>query len=280
MIYEVLPDGDKVPVLGQGTWGLGGGMRPDPSRDEVARQAIREAIELGYTHIDTAEMYGDGHTEELVGEVIADFKREELFITSKVWRITNDPDDTRKALRGSLERLKTDYLDLYLIHRPNLDAPLQAAFVALNEAVERGTVRHVGVSNFDLEQLKRAQEQADTPLVTNQVPYNLRQRTYVVNGVLEYCQDHDILLTAYSPIERGHLLDNPTLNWIARRYAATPAQVALNWLIRQPYVIAIPMSTQRAHLEENLGALELELSEEDVERLDHLDMPEEDLFPE
>jgi len=280
MIYEVLPDGDKVPVLGQGTWGLGGGMRPDPSRDEIARQAIRDAIEFGYTHIDTAEMYGDGHTEELVGDVIADYRRQDLFITSKVWRITNDPDQTRQALHGSLARLNTDYLDLYLIHRPNMGAPLEAAFEALNEAVEGGIVRHIGVSNFNLEQLKRAQAVADTPIVTNQVPYNLKRRTYVVNGVLEYCQDYDILLTAYSPIDRGHLIDDPTLNWIAGRYNATPAQIALNWLVRQPYVIAIPMSTQRAHLEENLGALELELSEEDVERLNHLEMPEEDLFPE
>lgn len=280
MIYAELYNGDRIPVLGQGTWGLGGGMIPDYSRDEAARVIIRTAIELGYTHIDTAEMYGGGHTEELVGQAIRDYRRQDLFITSKVWHITMHYQDTLQALEGSLKRLGTDYLDLYMIHRPNKDIPLEETFRALNELVRQGKVRHLGVSNFNLDQLKRAQSLSATPLITNQVPYNLHNRLYVKNGVLEYCQENDILLTAYSPIERGHLVSDPTVRNIAERLDATPAQVALQWLLRQPGVIALPMSTRKVHLQENLGSLALELSAEDFEELNRIELSEESLWPE
>ena len=280
MNYKTLYNGENIPVIGQGTWGLGGGMTRDDSLDEMALQAIRNAIELGYTHIDTAEMYGRGHAEELVGQVIGDFKREDLFIASKVWKITMYYKNTLRALESSLLRLVTDYLDLYLIHRPNREIPLDETFRALNQLVEQGKVKYLGVSNFNLEQLKRAQALADTPLVTNQVPYNLHKRTYVDNGVLEYCQENNILLTAYSPIDRGYLLEDPTVKEIAGKYAARPSQVALNWLILQPKVIALPMSTKRGHLQENLGALDLELSQEDIQKLDQIEFPEEVLWPE
>ena len=280
MNYKTLYNGEKIPVIGQGTWGLGGGMTRDDSLDEMALQAIRNAIELGYTHIDTAEMYGRGHAEELVRQVIGDFKREELFIASKVWKITMYYKNTLRALESSLMRLGTDYLDLYLIHRPNREIPLDETFRALNQLVEQGKVKYLGVSNFNLEQLKRAQALADTPLVTNQVPYNLHKRTYVDNGVLEYCQENNILLTAYSPIDRGYLLEDPKVKEIAEKYAARPSQVALNWLILQPKVIALPMSTKREHLQENLGALDLELSQEDIQKLDQIEFPEEVLWPE
>jgi diketogulonate reductase-like aldo/keto reductase len=280
MLYKTLQNGDKIPVIGQGTWGMGGGLKPDYSQDEMALEAIRSAIELGYTHIDTAEMYGGGHAEELVGKVIRSFKREDLFITSKVWEITFDYKHTIEALEGSLKRLGTDYLDLYLIHRPNKGIPLDATFRALNDLVDQGKVKHLGVSNFNLEQLKQAQALADTPLATDQVPYHLHRRAYVVNGVLAYCQENNILLTGYSPIGRGNLIDDPTVKQIAENYQASPAQIALYWLIRQPNVIALPMSTNKDHLRENLGALQLDLPEEDVEKLDFIELPEEVMFPE
>lgn len=280
MLYEILHNGDKIPVLGQGTWRLGGFKNPDYSQDEQAVRVIRTAIELGYTHIDTAEMYGQGHTEELVGEAIREYDRDRLFIASKVWKISENALDLMNAFEGSLRRLNTDYLDLYLIHRPNRDIPLDAAFEALNYLVEQGKVKHLGVSNFNLEQLILAQDLADTPLVTNQVQYHLHQRAYVRNGVLKYCQEHDVLLTAYSPLDRGYLVDDPTVKEIAEKYDATPAQIAINWLIRQPKVIALPMSTRREHLQDNLGALHLDLSADDLGRLDLIELPEEMLWPE
>jgi diketogulonate reductase-like aldo/keto reductase len=280
MIYKSLYNGEQVPVIGQGTWGLGGGMHADYSQDERAREVIRTAIELGYTHIDTAEMYGGGHTEELVGQVIRSFQREDLFITSKVWQVTLEYEDTLSSLEASLRRLGTDYLDLYLIHRPNRDIPLEETFEALNKLVRQGKIRHLGVSNFNLEQLKRARNLSDTPLATNQVPYNLHNREYVKNGVLEYCQANNILLTAYSPIQRGHLAHDPSLQEIAEKLAATPPQVALGWLIQQEGVIALPMSTRKEHLIENLGALDLKLPEEDIKMLNRIELSEENLWPE
>jgi diketogulonate reductase-like aldo/keto reductase len=280
MIYKTLYNGDQVPVIGQGTWGLGGGMHADYSQDERSREVIRTAIELNYTHIDTAEMYGGGHTEELIGQVIRSFRREELFITSKVWQVTLEYDDTLASLEGSLKRLGTDYLDLYLIHRPNRDIPLEETFRALNQLVRQGKVRHLGVSNFNLEQLMRARNFSETPLATNQVPYNLHNREFVKNGVLDYCQANNILLTAYSPIERGHLANDPSLQEISEKLAATPAQVALSWLIKQEGVIALPMSTRKEHLIENLGALELVLPEEDVKALNRIELSEEHLWQE
>jgi diketogulonate reductase-like aldo/keto reductase len=280
MQYKTLYSGYSIPVLGQGTWGIGGFMSPDYSKDEAGVEAIRTAIELGYTHIDTAEMYGRGHTEELVGQAIRDFNREDLFICSKVWHVTQNYEDTLKALEGSLKRLTTDYLDLYLIHRPNYDIPLEETFRALNQLVKEGKVRHLGVSNFSLAQLQHAQDLADIPLATNQVPYNLHNRLYQRNGVLDYCREHNMLLTAYSPIDRGHLASDSALQRLAASYEATPVQVALHWLVRQPGVIALPMSSRREHLQENLGALELKLSREDIHTLDHLELPEENLWPE
>lgn len=279
MKYKNLPDGTPVPVIGQGTWRMGGGMQPDYSQDDMAVQAIRDAIELGYTHIDTAEMYGGGHAEELVALAARFYRREQLFIASKVWDVTQDSQDTLAALQGSLRRLQLDYLDLYMIHRPNQDVPLEAAFQALNSAVRQGLVRHLGVSNFSLEQLRRAEQLSETPLAAAQLPYNLHQRKYQANGVIPYCQEHGILVVAYSPLDRGYLVDDPLLQELAAKYSATPAQIALHWLVHQPQVVALPMSMQRQHLEENLKSMELELSEPDMLALDHIELPEDRLWP-
>ncbi len=279
MRYKSLYNGDPIPVIGQGTWRLGGGMQPDTSQDEMAVRAIQDAIELGYTHLDTAEMYGGGHTETLVARAIRPFPRSQLFIASKLWKITQDPQDTLLSLEGSLRRLETDYLDLYLIHRPNQDEPMEAAFEALNAAASQGKIRHLGVSNFSLQQLRKAETLAGMPLAAIQVPYSLHQRRYQANGVIPYCQQHAILVVAYSPLDRGYLVEDPLVQRIAAQYGATAAQLALSWLVRQPQVAALPMSTQRAHLEENLKALDLEISPEDILALDHIELPEDRLWP-
>lgn len=262
--------GIKIPTLGLGTWSIGGGTTPDTSQDERAVKVIRAAIDLGYTHIDTAEMYGAGHTEELIGRAIRGLDRRALFLTSKVWDTHLHYEDVLQAYARTLKRLGTDYLDLYLIHWPNPRIPLQETFKALNELVRRGMVRHLGVSNFNLEQLERARMRAESPILTNQVPYNLYDRKYAAMGMLKYCQENKILLTAYSPIDRGAVLDHPDLGKIAEDHGASPAQVALNWLVRQPQVIAIPMSMNVDHLKANLGALELDLTADEIKILDQI----------
>jgi diketogulonate reductase-like aldo/keto reductase len=269
MKYESLPNNENIPVLGLGTWGVGGSTSPRPSRDQEMLSALRRALEMGYTHIDTAEMYADGHTEELIGEVIQDFERENLFITSKVWSSNLHYQNVLKACEGSLRRLGTSYLDLYLIHWPSSNIPFAETFRALNELVKNGKVRHLGVSNFDLAQLKEAQALSNTPIVTNQVPYSVLNRRYARNGVLEYCQNSAILLTAYSPL-KGGVRSNARVKRVALQHRVTPAQVALHWLIRQSQVITIPKSTNEQHLRENLAAVEIDLREEDVKTLDGL----------
>lgn len=267
MRYVELSNGEKIPLLGLGTWAIGGRFSPDRSQDAEAVASIRTAIQLGYTHIDTAEMYAGGHTERLVGRAVKDFRREDLFITTKVSSRNLSYKGVLRALDGSLKRLDMDYLDLYLIHWPNRGLPLEETFKALNEAVDCGQVRHLGVSNFNLEELQRARALSDTPIITNQVPYSLSERRYVENGVLAYCQENGILLTAYSPIKSG-VLKNPALRRVAQQHDATPAQVALHWLIRQQNVITIPKSADEKHLRENLGALDLQLSRGEIEELD------------
>lgn len=273
-------NGNNIPALGLGTWRMGGSMSPDYSHDRQLVETIQGAIELGYTHIDTAEIYGRGHAEELVGRTIQKYSRQDLFITTKVWHTNLRYHTVLKAVAGSLKRLHTEYVDLCLIHWPDPDAPLAETLKALSELVNQGKVRQIGVSNFDLDQLSRARALTSNAIVTNQVRYNLYHRGCVKNGILEYCQKNDIILTAYSPFERGTIFTDPQVQQIAANHAVTPAQVALAWLINQPNVITIPMSTKIENLRANLAALEVEFSDEENNILDELTLPEEKLWPE
>jgi diketogulonate reductase-like aldo/keto reductase len=268
MKYETLPN-LTIPELGFGTWKIGGGSYADPKLDSVSLVALRSALEVGYTHFDTAEMYGSGHTEELLGRAVRDsgIDRQTLFITSKVLPSHLKYDDVLKACENSLKRLRMEYIDLYLIHWPQAGMKLEETFRALNKLVHDEKVRHLGVSNFNLKLLQQSRELCETPLVTNQVPYSLSERSYVRNGVLEYCQQNDILLTAYEPVDKGHLNVNPALRSIAETHNATPYQIALVWLISQPRVITIPMSLNPGHIRENFESTNIELTEEEFKML-------------
>jgi len=279
MKYRYLFNQERIPIFGFGTWRLGGVKHADTSQDDHIVQAIHNAIELGYTHIDTAEMYASGHTEELVGLAIRGFNRQQLQICTKVWHTNLGYYDVLKSFDASLKRLGLDYIDIYAIHLPSAHIPLAESFRALNELVERGQVRHLGVSNFSVDQLKLAQTYSKTPIIMSQAPCSLYNRRFIKNGLLNYCQQNNILMAAYSPFERGDLLDNPVLIEIAQKYGARPAQVALNWITRQPQTMVYLMSLDRGHLRENLDALDLELSPEDIQVLDELEMPEEKLWP-
>jgi diketogulonate reductase-like aldo/keto reductase len=262
----------QVPKIGFGTWKIGGGMSADRSQDARSLTALRSALELGYTHFDTAEMYARGHSEELLGQAVneAGLLREELFITSKVSASHLRYDDLLRSCENSLRRLRTEYLDLYLIHWPSSSIPLHESFRALNQLVREGRVRHVGVSNFNARLLEQAQAESEAPIFTNQVPYSLADRSYVHNGVLDYCRQNDILLTAYSPVEEGRLRTGPLLQSIANAHNATPYQVALAWAISQPRVITIPMSFDPEHIAENFASADIELTSTDIEQLNRL----------
>jgi diketogulonate reductase-like aldo/keto reductase len=269
MKYETIPS-LTLPKIGFGTWSIGGGSYPDPKLDSASLTALRSALEIGYTHFDTAEAYASGHSEELVGRAIREMntKREDVFITTKVSPEHLAHNDVLKACENSLRHLNMDYIDLYLIHWPPRSiSKLDGAFSALNKLLRDGRVKHLGVSNFNIKWLKRSQELSETPIVANQVPYRLPDKNYLTNGVLEYCQQNDILLTAYSPIKFRSMNVNKTLGQIAELHSATPHQIALAWLVMQPRVITIPMSFNPQHIKENFAAADIELSDKEMEQL-------------
>ena len=268
MKYETLYN-LPLPKIGFGTWKIGGESSPNPAWDSQSLTALCSALEIGYTHFDTAEYYAAGHSEELVGRAVreSNTKRENLFITSKVSPEHLNYDDIFKSCDSSLRRLKMDYIDLYLIHWPGRGMKLEKTFPALNKLVRDGKVKHLGVSNFNLKLLKQSQEYSETPILTNQVPYSLPDHSYVENGVLEYCQQNDILVTAYSPVKFRSIRVNKTLKEITNAHSATPFQIALAWLVMQPRVITIPMSFDPQHIKENFDAADILLSADEMTRL-------------
>ncbi len=268
MEYKTIA-GIKLPAIGIGTWGMGkakAGERPDTSNDENCIAAIREAIKLGMWHIDTAEMYSSGHAEQIVAKAIKGIPREQVFITTKVMPSNLTREYLLAAARSSLQRLQTDYADLYLIHWVKSTGQIQEAIEAMDELVESGKIKHIGVSNFSTTQLKLAQSYTDNKIVTNQVEYSLLDRS-CEKEMLPYCQENDIILTAYSPFAQGKLLKNKTLATIAAKHNKTVAQVALNWLVSHENVITIPKAATVEHVRENAGAVGWKLGKEDAELL-------------
>lgn len=269
MDYRELVKGVHIPVIGIGTWGMGGERTPDPSEDEEDIAAIRAGIDLGMTHLDTAEMYGGGHTEELVGAAIEPYDRSDIFITTKVWRTHLGRNDLISSMRASLGRLGLDYVDLYLVHWPNPDVPIQETMMALEYCVNEGYTRFIGISNFPVHLVAEAQNHLkDHRLVANQVEYNLTEQG-PRRELLPYCQEHGIMLIAYTPLAKGRLAmpGNTILDSMAEKYGKTQSQVSLNWLISQENVVAIPKASRTEHLNENVGASGWRLDEEDFRKL-------------
>jgi diketogulonate reductase-like aldo/keto reductase len=268
MKFETL-HGLSVPKIGFGCWGIGGQARPDPAEDERSLQVLHSAIDLGYAHFDTAEYYAGGHSEELLGRAVraSGRPRDSFWITTKVSPEHLAYGRVLKACAASLDRLGLGYIDLYLIHWPLPGMNLAETFRALNQLVREGRVRHLGVSNFNLRLLQKAQSLSETPLLTDQVPYSLPDRRYVRNGVLEYCQANDILLTAYSPV-KSRFFKGRKLAELTQRLGCTPHQIGLAWLVRQPRVITIPASSDPLHQAENLAALDLTLNQPELDFLD------------
>ena len=265
-----LANGFEIPVYGLGTWQMGGRNERDTSNDDAADiAAIKNAIELGVTHIDTAESYADGYTETLVGRAIKGYKRESLFLVSKVHAKNLAYDDLLASAQASLERLGTNYLDLYLLHRYSLDVPLAETMSALDTLVQQGIVKHIGISNFPVEKIEEAQALTKNRIVCNQVHLNLKYREAEKAGVLRYCQEHDMMFIAWRPLQKGFLLNDipPLLQEMARKYEKTPAQIAINWLVSQKNVVTLSKTTNLGHIKENLGALGCSMDINDIERL-------------
>ena len=253
--HPARPGAHRLPKLGFGTWRLSG-------RD--CEHGVADALAAGYRHVDTAAMYDN---EEEVGRGVraSGVDRSEMWLTTKVWPDDLQPDRLRASLEGSLRRLGTDYVDLLLIHWPNPDVPLAVTLGAMGALREQGRAREIGVSNFNSAQFREAIELA--PVIVDQVEYHpfLGQQ-----ALLEVCREQGVELTAYRPLARGEVAGDPTIREIAESHGATPAQVALAWLVGQEPVSAVPKASSPERRRENLAALELELSAEERSRIDAL----------
>jgi diketogulonate reductase-like aldo/keto reductase len=270
---ELGKSGVKIPVLGLGTWGMGGFGSRHFGGDEEAVRALRLGLELGMRFIDTAEMYGRGHSEEVVAQAVAT-ERENVFIATKVSAQNLSYDHVLRSCESSLKRLKTSYVDLYQVHWPNPNIPLAETMKAMERLVAEGKVRHVGVSNFSVQQTREAQTSlSKTGLASNQVEYSLLDRS-IEADLLPFAAKEHITIIAYSPVARGQIPEGgregrwQVVEKIASKYGKTKAQVALNWLIVKDPVVAIPKAIRLDHVRENAGAAVWKLSKEDQDALD------------
>lgn len=255
MEYVEIQD-EKIPVLGLGTWQL----------TENCAESVENALNMGYRHVDTAQAYGN---ESEVGDGIqnSEVDRDDIWLTTKVWRDNLNEENLKKSVEESLEKLETDYVDLLLIHWPFQEMDLETVLKEMDELVEEGKARNIGISNFTPEQMEEAQQLSEHDLLTNQVEYHpfLNQ-----DEVLEKCREHEMMLTAYSPLARGDVLGNETLKGVGEKHGKSEAQVALRWLIQQENVCAIPKATSVEHQEANLKIFDFELSEDEMNRISEL----------
>lgn len=263
----LLPSGRSVSALGQGTWNMG----EDGSRKQAEIDALRLGMDLGMTLIDTAEMYADGGSEQVVGAAVKG-RRDEAFIVSKVYPHNADRAGVQAACERSLKRLGTGHIDLYLLHWRG-SVPLAETLEGFEALKRAGKIRDYGVSNFDLDDMEEARTlSGGAQIAANQVLYNLAKRGIEWN-LLPWSQQHALPLMAYSPLESSRdeqrrMLAHPSLLGVAQRHGATPAQVALAWLLRQQGVIVIPKAVDPAHVRDNRAALDLALTPEDLAALD------------
>lgn len=249
--------GERLSKIGFGTWQ----MRGDSCREGVVR-----ALEMGYRHIDTAEYY---QNEEAVGQAVeqSGLDREDVFLTSKVWSNHFREDEVQQACEQSLMRLGVDYLDLYLIHHPSDVVPLEETLAGMQALVEQNKTRYIGVSNFSVSLLKKARLISSVPIFTDQVKFHPFHRQ---DDLLDYCQEHGLMLTAYSPLAQGGVLGDRLLKEIGERYDKSPAQVALRWAVQQDMVIAIPKASSVEHQRANLEIFDFKLTPGEMEKIAQL----------
>ena len=268
---ELGKTGEQIPVLGQGTWGIK--SRKGKNYYDSWKKSLRRGIELGLTHIDTAEFYGFGTSEKVVGDIISEYNRDDLFITSKLFPIHLNFRTMKKAASKSLKRLGINNFDLYLIHWPSPFTSRKKQMKILDHLVKEGKTRYIGVSNFSIEQFKEGLSFLNNELVTNQLPANITKQKHMSES-LPYYQGNGLTLTAYSPLGhrgysdlKGEMKDK--LNSIAKAHDATIQQIAIAWLINHKNVISIPKAFKIEHVEANAKAAEIILSEDELKLIEN-----------
>ncbi|HSX07767.1 MAG TPA: aldo/keto reductase [Candidatus Saccharimonadales bacterium] len=271
--------GKQLHPIGIGTWNISSELDLDTSarykakpvhgNEDVEIEALHYSFDKGQNHIDCAELYGGFYTDEVVGQAIAGYNREDLFIADKLWKSSVGNGQVRPTVEQMLKKLGTNYIDLLYIHAPWEGVAWQEAIPQIDELIDEGIVRYFGVSNFTVEQMQEAMQIAKHPLVVNQMNFNLLHKDEVPQAFRDFCKQHGIQVVAYQPIKRQEVLENGTVKAIAAAHNATPAQVALAWLI-QLGMLPIPKATQKAHIDENLKAVGLQLTDEEMARLEML----------
>ena len=267
MKHMNLPSGERVPALGMGTWRMG----EDPAARKEERATLELGLDLGLSLIDTAEMYGEGRTEEFLGQAIG-HRRDEVFLVSKVYPHNASREGAIAACERSLRRLRTDRLDLYLLHWRG-DVPLAETMEAFSALQRAGKIRHYGVSNFDRDDMEELWSvPGGSEVATNQVLYNLARRG-IEWDLLPWLRERNVPVMAYSPIEQAKLLSEPKLVEFARGHGLTPAQAAITWLLARDDIIVIPKTGNRERLKENQAALDVRLTDPQMKELDRLFPP-------
>lgn len=266
--FKVCSNGIELPAVGQGCMGIGGRFSKDISNDKEQIEALRYGIEKGLTFIDTAEVYGAGHSEELVAEVIKNC-RERIVLATKVSPEHLSYDDVLKSAEASLRRLKTDYIDLYQIHWPNPLMSIEATMQAMCKLIDSGKIKYIGVSNFNQRQLQEAQSVSRYPIVSNQVEYNFFDRS-IEDDLFSYCQETGVRIIAYSPLDQGACDYGNFIDVIAGKYNLSSSQVILNWLSLYRKVVPIPKAAKKAHIDQNATACFNKFTEQEYKDIDKI----------
>ncbi len=273
--------GKTLHPIGIGTWNIASkinpenleskyrGVEPAPGNEDQEIEAIRYSISKGQNHLDCAELYGGFYTDEVVGQAIAGLPRADLCIADKLWRTSLAKGKVRPAVELMLKKLGTNYLDMLYIHWPDPKAPWQDSIPQIDELIDEGIVRYFGVSNFTVEQMQEAMTLAKHPLVANQMNFNILYKDEVSPAFRDFCKQHDIQIVAYQPIKRQEVLQSRTVQEVAKAHGATPAQVALAWLL-QIGVLPIPKAVNKAHIDDNLQAINLKLTSQEIQTLEAL----------
>ncbi|HSW66276.1 MAG TPA: aldo/keto reductase [Bacillota bacterium] len=270
--------GKRLHPIGIGTWNVSGKFELDPTakykgaqavrgNEEAEIEAIRHSLKVGQNHIDCAELYGAFYTDEVVGQAIAEYTREDLFIADKLWKTSVAKGRVRPVVEQMLQKLGIKYIDLLYIH--DVWDHWQEAVLQIDELIDEGIVRYFGVSNFTIENTQEAQRLAKHPVVANQMNFNVLYKDEVGQDFRDFCKQEDIQIVAYQPIKRQEVLENKVVQAVAAAHNATPAQVALAWLI-QVGALPIPKAINKAHIDENLKAAEIKLTDSEMVELEAL----------
>ncbi len=255
--------------LGIGTWGFGGGWEKETGNEQQCIEAIRYSVSKGQNLIDSAQIYGAGYTDEIIGQALTGLVREDLYLSDKLWETSVGKGKVKPAVDKMLSKFGTDYLDLLYIHKPWTDSPWREAMPQINNLIDEGIVKQFGVSNFNLAQLQETMQLSKHPIVANQLRYSISYREEVTGEMIKFCKRHNIQIIAYRPLERGELLENEQVQFVAKNKGVSAAQVSLAWLLNKG-VIVLTKATHKKYIDSNVAAVDVKLSPKELVQLDEL----------